>query len=85
MDQNAFEYEMLVKNIVEVLHVDASELKPETTFIEDLGADSLDLYQILLGMEEVLHITVSDDQIERVRTIGDAMQVLAKTGNGSKQ
>ncbi len=82
---NQMEYEKLVKNIVEVLHVDAAELKPETTFVEDLGADSLDLYQILIGMEEELHITVDDEEVVRVRTIDDAMKILTAQAKSKKR
>ena len=47
------ELEKLQQIIAEVLNVDASEVMPGTTFTEDLGADSLDLYQIILGVEEI--------------------------------
>ncbi len=82
---NQMEYEKLVKIIVEVLHVDASELKPETTFVDDLGADSLDLYQILIEMEEELHITVDDDEAVRIATIDDAMKVLTEKAKQQKK
>lgn len=48
------ELEKLQQIIAEVLNVDASEVMPGTTFTEDLGADSLDLYQIILGVEDAL-------------------------------
>ena len=50
------ELEKLQQIIAEVLNVDASEVMPGTTFTEDLGADSLDLYQIILGVEDAFDI-----------------------------
>ena len=50
------ELEKLQQIIAEVLNVDASEVMPGTTFTEDLGADSLDVFQIIMGIEEVFDI-----------------------------
>ena len=51
-EKREMELEKLKKIIAEVLHVDVNEIRPDTTFVEDLGADSLDLFQILMGIEE---------------------------------
>ena len=58
------EFDKLCKIIAEVLGVDAAEVKEDTTFMEDLGADSLDLYQILIKVEEEFDIKISADAIE---------------------
>ena len=57
------ELEKLQQIIAEVLNVDASEVMPGTTFTEDLGADSLDLYQIILGVEDAFDIEIPQDRI----------------------
>ena len=55
------ELEKLQKIIASVLNVDVHEITPETTFAEDLGADSLDGFQILMGIEEEFDITISNE------------------------
>ncbi|MBR5635749.1 MAG: acyl carrier protein [Pseudobutyrivibrio sp.] len=52
------EFDLLKEIIAEVLNVDTAEIKPETTFVDDLGADSLDVFQIIMGVEEELDIEV---------------------------
>ena len=56
------ELEKLQQIIAEVLNVDASEVMPGTTFTEDLGADSLDLYQIILGVEDAFDIEIPQEE-----------------------
>ena len=58
------ELEKLQQIIAEVLNVDASEVMPGTTFTEDLGADSLDLYQIILGVEDAFDIEIPQEEAE---------------------
>ena len=57
------EFEKLVSIIVDVLGVDAEEITPDTTFVDDLGADSLDVAQIIMGIEEEFDVTVDQDQL----------------------
>ena len=59
------ELEKLQQIIAEVLNVDASEVMPGTTFTEDLGADSLDLYQIILGVEDAFDIEIPQEEAEK--------------------
>lgn len=68
------EYEELVKVIVEVLNVDASEITMETTFTDDLGADSLDVFQIVMGIEEKFEIEISNEEAQKIVTVGDAVE-----------
>ena len=58
------EFDLLKEIIAEVLNVDTAEIKPETTFVDDLGADSLDVFQIIMGVEEKLNIEVDTDAAE---------------------
>ena len=59
------ELEKLQQIIAEVLNVDASEVMPGITFTEDLGADSLDLYQIILGVEDAFDIEIPQEEAEK--------------------
>ena len=59
--------------IVEQLGVTAEEIKPEASFIDDLGADSLDIVELVMAMEEAFDIEIPDDDAEKMQTIGDAM------------
>ncbi|MBQ1608537.1 MAG: acyl carrier protein, partial [Lachnospiraceae bacterium] len=66
------EFEILKRVIAEVLNVDKDEITKDTTFIDDLGADSLDVFQIIMGVEEELDIEVDNDEAEKIVTVGDA-------------
>ena len=70
------EFEMLQKVIVEVLNVDMSEVNAETKFKEDLGADSLDIYQIVLGIEEAFDIEISEEDAQTIKTVGEAFSFI---------
>lgn len=62
--------------IVEQLGVDASEVKEEASFIDDLGADSLDTVELVMAFEEEFDIEIPDDDAEKLNTVGDAMAYL---------
>ncbi|MGN0515227.1 MAG: acyl carrier protein [Lachnospiraceae bacterium] len=68
------EFEKLQKIISEVLNVDVDEIKMETTFVDDLGADSLDVFQILMGIEEEFDIEIANDAAENIETVADAVE-----------
>lgn len=72
------ELEKLQQIIVEVLNVDASEVMPGTTFTDDLGADSLDLYQIILGVEDAFDIEIPQEEAEKIVTVGDAVELIQR-------
>ena len=63
------ELEMLRKVIAEVLNVDQAEITMDTTFVDDLGADSLDVFQIIMGIEEELDIEVNVEEAEKIVTM----------------
>ena len=73
------ELEMLRKVIAEVLNVDETEINMDTTFVDDLGADSLDVFQIIMGIEEELDIEVNVEEAEKIVTVGDAVELIKKT------
>ena len=68
------EFEKLKKIIVEVLNVEEDDIKMETTFIDDLGADSLDVFQIIMGLEEEFDIEIPNEEAEKIVTVGDAVE-----------
>lgn len=72
------EFEKLRDIIVEVLNVDASEVKMDSTFVDDLGADSLDVFQIIMGLEEEFDIEIPNEEAEKIVTVGDAVEQIKK-------
>ena len=66
--------ESKVKSIVaEQLGVGEDEIKPESSFIEDLGADSLDIVELVMAMEEEFEVEIPDEEAENIKTVGDAI------------
>jgi len=72
--------EKVISIIVEQLGVTREECVPEAAFIEDLGADSLDLVELIMEMEENFGITIADNELEKIRTIQDAIDFLRSKG-----
>ena len=72
------EFEKLRDIIVEVLNVDENEVTMESTFIDDLGADSLDVFQIIMGIEEEFDIEIPNEEAEKIVTVGDAVGQIKK-------
>ena len=68
------EFEKVKKIIVEVLNVEEDDITPDTTFIDDLGADSLDVFQIIMGVEEEFDIEIPNEEAEKIVTVGDAVE-----------
>ena len=62
--------------IVEQLGATKEEIVPEASFIDDLGADSLDIVELVMAMEETFDIEIPDDDAEKIQTIGDAVSYL---------
>ena len=58
--------------------MDASEVMPGATFTEDLGADSLDLYQIILGVEDAFDIEIPQEEAEKIVTVADAIDLIQR-------
>ena len=66
-----------VKRIIkEQLDVDEKDIKPESTFIDDLGADSLGLVELVLAFEESFEIDIPDEDTEKIKTVGDAINYI---------
>ena len=73
---NNMEFEKLKTIIAEVLNVAVEEITMDTTFVDDLGADSLDVYQIIMGIEEEFDIEVPEDVAEKISTVEDAVEMI---------
>lgn len=67
------EFEKVVSIICEVLNIESDDITLETTFIDDLGADSLDVFQIIMGLEEEFDIEIPQEEVEKIITVGDAV------------
>ncbi len=70
------EFDKLKEVIADVLNVDPNEVTMETTFTEDLGADSLDVFQIIMGIEEAFEIEIPADKVEHITTVGEAVALI---------
>lgn len=70
------EFEVLQKVIAEVLNVAPDEVTMDTTFMEDLGADSLDLFQIVMGIEEAYGIELSQEETTDIKTVKQAVELI---------
>ncbi len=75
------EFEKLQKIISEVLNVDEDEITMETTFVDDLGADSLDVFQIIMGIEEEFDIEIANEEAENIVTVADAIEQIKNAIN----
>lgn len=73
MEQGSIE-ERLRHIISEQLGVDESQVTPNASFEEDLNADSLDLVELIMSLEEEFHIEISEEDAEKIRTVGDATE-----------
>ena len=70
--------ERVQRIIEEKLGVDASEVKPEATFTNDLGADSLDTVELIMELEKEFNIPMPDDQAEKITTLGESIAHIEK-------
>lgn len=72
------EFEKLQQIIAEVLNIDPEEITMNTTFVDDLGADSLDVFQIIMGIEEEFDIEIDNEEAEKITTVQDAVDQIKK-------
>lgn len=76
--KRTMEFEKLKEIIADVLNVPKEDITLETTFVDDLGADSLDIFQIIMGIEEEFDIEIDNDEAEKIATVGDAIEQIKK-------
>lgn len=77
------EFEKIKKIIAEVLNINENEISMDTTFIDDLGADSLDVFQIVMGIEEEFDIEIPNDEAEKIVSVGDAVEQIKNATNNN--
>ena len=75
------EFEKIQKIISEVLGVDEDSITMETTFVDDLGADSLDVFQSIMALEEEFDIEIDNDKAEKIVTVSDAVEQIKSALN----
>ena len=75
------EYETIKRLTAEQLNVDESEINLTTSFIDDLGADSLDLVDLMMALEEEFDIEVTEDEVENLKTVGDIVDFVKSHTN----
>ena len=75
------EFEKLQNIVAEVLNVEPEEVTMASTFVDDLGADSLDVYQIIMGIEEEFDIEIPSEVAEKIATVGDAVEQIKNALN----
>ncbi|MCR5324686.1 MAG: acyl carrier protein [Lachnospiraceae bacterium] len=75
------EFEKMQKIISEVLGVEPEKISMDSTFIDDLGADSLDVFQIIMAIEEEFDIEIDNDAAEGIVTVGDAVEQIKNAIN----
>jgi acyl carrier protein len=69
--------------IVEQLGVDADEVNPDASFVEDLGADSLDTVELIMAFEEEFGVEISDDEAEKIKKVRDAVEYIGARAKAS--
>jgi acyl carrier protein len=69
-------YDRLKKIVVEQLGVEESEVNPEASFVDDLNADSLDLVELIMSLEEEFGMEITDEEAEKIRTVQDAVEYI---------
>lgn len=75
------EFEKIQKSIAEEMNLNVEDVKPESRFVEDLAADSLDVIQIVLKLEEEFDIEIPDDAVEQISTVQDAVDQIKSKKN----
>lgn len=69
-------FERVKEIIVEQLGVDAEDVKPEASFVDDLGADSLDIVELVMALEEEFDLQIPDEDAEKIRKVGEAVKYI---------
>ena len=75
------EFEKLREIIADVMNIDEKEIKEDSSFENDLGADSLDVFQIIMGIEVAFDIEIDNDEAEKIVTVGDAVEQIKNATN----
>ncbi len=80
-ERTVMEFEKIQQIIAEVLNIQPDEITMDTTFVDDLGADSLDVFQIIMGIEEEFDIQIPNEAAESIVTVADAVEQIKNAVN----
>ncbi len=75
------EFEKIREIIADVLNIDEQEITMDSSFVDDLGADSLDIFQIIMGVEETFDIEIDNEEADNIRTVGDAVDAIRRAAS----
>ncbi|XCP83645.1 acyl carrier protein [Roseburia hominis] len=75
------EFEKLKAIIAEVMTIEPDEITMDSAFVDDLGADSLDIFQIIMGIEEAFDIEIDNEEADKIATVGDAVEAIKNAVN----
>ena len=79
--KKSYENILLIRIEKNILNIEPEEITMETTFVDDLGADSLDVFQIIMGIEEEFDIEIANDAAEKITTVKDAVDQIKEATN----
>ncbi|MEG2338461.1 MAG: acyl carrier protein [Clostridium sp.] len=74
-------FDKVKERISEVLGVEADDITKESTFIDDLGADSIDLVELVMALEEEFEIQIPDEEVARIKAVGDVVDYITENAN----
>ena len=80
----ASEEQRVIDIVAEQLGVDKDKISRETSFVNDLGADSLDTVELVMELEEEFDIDIPDDSADKIQTVGEAIDFIVQAQNGSR-
>ena len=72
----AIDHDRIIKMIADQLQIDEDQVKPDASFMDDLGADSLDTVELIMALEEEFDIEIPDSEAEKIRTVQQALNYL---------
>ena len=75
-------FEQVCKMLAEQLGIDAGTIRPESDVVKDLGADSLDVVELLMTLEDEYNITLPDEEVEKLKTVQDIVEMMEKLQQG---
>ena len=81
MENKIMEFEKIQEIIADVLNIGVDEINPDSKFVDDLGADSLDIFQIIMGIEETFDIEIDNGNADKILTVGDAVDQIKQATN----
>ena len=81
MEATSIEFKKLCEIIADVMNIDEDEITEDASFENDLGADSLDIFQIIMGIEDAFDIEIETEEAEKIVTVGDAVEQIKNALN----